>query len=313
MKQLFLPLIAVGCALFATVSIIRTRPVREATEPPVAPPKTSFQQTVAAVGLVESSSENILVGSHLSGVVAELLVKAGDSVAPGAPLFRIDSRHLQADLNLRRSQLAAAEARTATASTGLADAKDQLQRAEKLRGATVISDDELTRRRFAVEAAANRLTEAEAEVATNRATIGTVETEIERSTVTAPMDGTVLKIDLRPGEHVAAGGNAKMLLGRTSPLHLRVDIDEHEGWRVRPEAEATAHVRGNPKLKTELKFVRFEPYVVPKRSLTGDATERVDIRVLQAIYRLKASDLRVFVGQQMDVFIDGAAVVSASK
>lgn len=313
MKQFFLPLVATGCALFATVSMVRTRPVRETAEPPVAPPKTSFQQTVAAVGLVESSSENILVGSHLSGVVAELLVKAGDSVARGAPLFRIDSRHLQADLNLRRSQLAAAEARTATTRTGLADARDQLQRAEKLRGATVISEDELTRRKFAVEAAANRLAEAEAEVATNRATIEAVKTEIERSTVTAPMDGTVLKIDLRPGEHVAAGGHAKMILGRLSPLHLRVDIDEHEGWRVRPEAEAKAHVRGNPTLKTALKFVRFEPYVIPKRSLTGDATERVDIRVLQAIYRLEASDLRVFVGQQMDVFINGAEVVADSK
>lgn len=313
MKQLFLPLIAAGCALFATVSIVRTQPVREATEPPVAPPKTSFQQTVAAVGLVESSSENISVGSHLSGVVAEVLVKAGDSVQSGAPLFRIDSRHLQADLKLRRSQLTSAEARVATARTGLADAKDQLQRAEKLRGDTVISEDELTRRKFAVEASANRLAEAEAEVATTRAAIGTVETEIDRSTVAAPMDATALKIDLRPGEHVTAGGTARIILGRTSPLHLRVDIDEHEGWRVRPEAAATAHVRGNPKLKSELKFVRFEPYVVPKRSLTGDATERVDTRVLQAIYRLEASDLRVFVGQQMDVFIDGAAVVAASK
>jgi hypothetical protein len=313
MKQLFLPLTAGVCALFATVSIVRTRPVREAAQPPLAPPKTSFQQTVAGVGLVESSSENILVGSHLSGVVAEMLVKPGDSVAPGAPLFRLDSRHLQAELNLRRTQFAAAEARAATARTGLADAKDQLQRADKLRGATVISDDELNRRRFAVEAAANRLAEAEAEVAINQATIGTVETELERATVTAPMEGTVLKVDLRPGEHVAAGGNARMILGRTSPLYLRVDIDEHEGWKVRPEAEAMAHVRGNPNLKSELKFVRFEPYISPKRSLTGDATERVDTRVLQAIYRLKASDLRVFVGQQMDVFIDGAAAVAVSN
>jgi hypothetical protein len=52
--------------------------------------------------------------------------------------------------------------------------------------------------------------------------------------------------------------------------------------------------------------VRFEPYVVPKRSLTGDSTERVDTRVLQIIYALDPAALPVFVGQLMDVFIEAA-------
>ncbi len=51
-------------------------------------------------------------------------------------------------------------------------------------------------------------------------------------------------------------------------------------------------------------FVRFEPYVVPKQSLTGDTTERVDTRVLQVIYNCDRGDMPIFVGQQMDVFID---------
>jgi len=40
--------------------------------------------------------------------------------------------------------------------------------------------------------------------------------------------------------------------------------------------------------------VRFEPYVVPKRSLTGDSTERVDTRVLQAIYSFDRGDLTIY-------------------
>jgi hypothetical protein len=95
-----------------------------------------------------------------------------------------------------------------------------------------------------------------------------------------------------------------VLLGRSKPLHVRVDVDEHEGWRVRPGAPATGHVRGNAELKTPLTFVRFEPFVVPKRSLTGDSTERVDTRVLQVIYRVDRDDLPLFVGQQVDVFIE---------
>jgi len=53
-----------------------------------------------------------------------------------------------------------------------------------------------------------------------------------------------------------------------------------------------------------LRFVRVEPYVVPKRSLTGDNTERVDTRVLQVIYEVADEDQPLFVGQQVDVFID---------
>jgi hypothetical protein len=53
-------------------------------------------------------------------------------------------------------------------------------------------------------------------------------------------------------------------------------------------------------------FVRVEPYVVPKKSLTGDNTERVDTRVLQVIYALDSKEQTFYVGQQMDVFIDAA-------
>src|SRR5258708_40357599 len=66
-------------------------------------------------------------------------------------------------------------------------------------------------------------------------------------------------------------------------------------------------------LTTPLKFVRFEPFVLPKKSLTGDSTERVDTRVLQVIYRVERDDLRLFVGQQMDVFIDAPLVSANSK
>jgi HlyD family secretion protein len=75
---------------------------------------------------------------------------------------------------------------------------------------------------------------------------------------------------------------------------------------VRTGAHAMGHVRGNADLKAPLQFVRFEPFVVPKRSLTGDSTERVDRRVLQIIYRVERDDVPLFVGQQLDVFIDAS-------
>ena len=145
-----------------------------------------------------------------------------------------------------------------------------------------------------------------ADVTAAEASVGVVTTDLERSTVTAPIEGTVLQVKLRAGEAVTAGPVTQpyLLLGNTSPLHLRVDVDEHEAWRVQPGTAAEAQVRGNAALRGVLRFVRFEPYVIPKASLTGAATERVDTRVLQIIYELDAPNMRLFPGQQMDVFIE---------
>ncbi|HMC21237.1 MAG TPA: secretion protein HlyD, partial [Thermoanaerobaculia bacterium] len=96
-----------------------------------------------------------------------------------------------------------------------------------------------------------------------------------------------------------------IILGNIKPLYVRVDVDEHEAARVHPDAAAVAALRGDASIRSPLRFVRIEPLVVPKRALTGDSSERVDTRVLQVLYELERSDPRFFVGQQMDVFIEG--------
>lgn len=97
-------------------------------------------------------------------------------------------------------------------------------------------------------------------------------------------------------------------LGDLDRLHIRVDIDENDAWRFKPETRAVAFLRGNRDLKAELVFVRTEPYVTPKTSLTGSSTERVDTRVLQVIYSFDRHVLPAYVGQQMDVFIEAPEV-----
>jgi hypothetical protein len=83
-----------------------------------------------------------------------------------------------------------------------------------------------------------------------------------------------------------------------------VDIDENDAWRVKPGAKAVAYVRGSSDLSTPAQFVRFEPLVIPKRSLTGNSAERVDTRVLQVLFAFPRDKLPVYVGQQMDVMIE---------
>lgn len=317
--RLFLPLLAAIVLGFSILSIIRSQPVRASAEPPVAPPVSSFKTRVAAVGLIEASSENISIGSHLSGITAEVLVKTGDAVKAGAPLFRLDTRHLEAQLAEAKGQVLSreaavrtAEAQVTTAKANQNEARLNFANAESLKDGRGLSTEEMTRRRTALDSAnANiavavaAVAAASADVTAAEATVGIVTTDLARSTVMAPIDGTVLQVKLRPGEAVAAGPVTQpyLLLGNISPLHVRVDVDEHEAWRVQPGTAAEAQVRGNAEIRGGLRFVRFEPYVIPKASLTGAATERVDTRVLQIIYELNAPGHRLFPGQQMDVFI----------
>jgi len=138
----------------------------------------------------------------------------------------------------------------------------------------------------------------DAEISRAEAEAQAARVEIDRLLIRAPADGNILQINIRPGEFGQGGvlPQPLMLLGDLNRLHVRVDIDENDAWRFHPSGKAVAFIRGNPKLKTELTFEYIEPYVVPKRSLTGDSTERVDTRVMQVIYSFPRTALNVYPG-----------------
>ena len=126
----------------------------------------------------------------------------------------------------------------------------------------------------------------------------------------APLAGTILRVDVRAGEYVGTPpGKSLVVLGDTTRAHVRVSIDEHDIGRFRPGVPATAHARGDTSRPLSLTFVRVVPFVEPKRMLTGQGDERVDTRVLQAIYSVAPSaDERsappLYMGQQLDVRIE---------
>jgi len=335
-----LSLAGIGVAAF---TVIRGN-TRLAAAPPVAAPATSpFETKLAGAGLVEAASENVSVGTPVPGLVVEVAVKQGQTVRAGDVLFQLDPRQLQAGRGVRAAevesaraelaQLAAlprpedlppARAQVAAARAALDEARARLELFEKVDDPRAVSLEEHARRRAAVESSTAQLERAEAELArlqagawapelalsrtelaAAEAALRALETELERLIVRAPIDGTVLKIGIRAGEFALSPARAPLLvLGDLSRLHVRIDLDESDAWRFRPGAPARAFVRGNPALGAALEFVRVDPYVVPKRSLTGDPLERVDTRVLQVLYAFDGRELPVYVGQQMDVYIE---------
>jgi HlyD family secretion protein len=154
---------------------------------------------------------------------------------------------------------------------------------------------------------------ARAAVAMAQAEVNQLRTQFDRHLVrtpqlldaSGPVELEVLQVNVRPGEAVDnATGKTLLLLGDVRRKHVRVDIDEHDLTRFRTDGAATGVLRGDGEAKFPLKFVRVEPFVLPKRSLTGDNTERVDTRVLQVLYEVTAGADRIYIGQQMDVFVE---------
>lgn len=341
-----LPVLAAMAAVFSVVSVKRMTPVHAEVAPPVDPPSAQFSNQVGAVGLVEASSENVAISVPVPGLVTQVYVQVGDAVRRGQPLFRLDDRDLRAELALRESnrdlavaklarmessprpeEIPPAEARVAEAKAQLADAETQLRLIESVKDRRAIKEEELQKRRRAVEAAKARVGQTEsalrlllagswkqdievtrAELRQAEAQVTRIKADIDRLTVAAPINGRLLQVKVRAGEYAQVGtlGQPLMLLGALGRLHIRADIDEKDAWRVRAGAKGVASVRGNAAIRFPLEFVRLEPYVIPKKSLTGDATERVDTRVLQAIYALPET-APVHPGQQMDLSIEGAS------
>jgi len=301
-----LPILAAAGFLFASYTVVSSNqpmPVAQAVAEPASAP---FKTFIAGSGIIEAKSENIAVGTPLSRLVTSVSVKVGDKVKAGTPLFYLDDRDTVAELLIKRADLVKAKADAGVAKAALSDSKSLNDLAEAVTDRRAISAEELLKRRNALAIAKAQLDSALAFVQQAEANLANTQTTLERLVVRAPVDSVVLQINVRPGEFAQAGAlnTALLVLGNLDQLHVRVDIDENDAWRFDKRGKAVAYLRGNRNFKTDLELAYVEPYVIPKKSLTGDSTERVDMRVLQALYSFNRDQLPVYVGQQMDVFIE---------
>jgi multidrug resistance efflux pump len=323
----------------------RTSQSAPLTTPPEDPARAPFEYVVAGSGVVEAQTENIALGAALPGLVLEVYVptrSVGQYVQAGTPLFRIDDRHLKAQLAVAEAELGSAKARLArleqqprpeelppslakvkAATAKMARLQDDFERAKRLIGTGAMAREEYMTRQLTYEAAIHEQAQAQAEydllkagawkpdlaiaaamVKESQAKVEQLKTEIRRAVVVAPVDGVVLQVNVRPGERInELDTKPLMVLGDTRIFHVRVDVDERDIPRFQPGAKAKAYPRGETSRELGLRFVRVEPFAVPKRALTGDNTERVDTRVLQVIYAIEPGQPPVYVGQQLDVFI----------
>ncbi|MBN9120159.1 MAG: efflux RND transporter periplasmic adaptor subunit [Planctomycetes bacterium] len=311
-----LPLIALGMLIFSVAHALSVQRPEPRTPPPVSPPQSPFGDTVAGAGMVEPSTEasgtgNIAVGSQLAGTVTRVAVRVGQEVRAGDPLFELDARLTEAELKVREATVAVTEAQVRVAEANLKAALDTYERAKQTRAGGASSEQDYVTAEQAHESGRAQLAQARANVQQARAQVAQSLTQLQILKIRAPVDGTVIQVNVRPGEYVATvAGQSLVLMGNLRPLHVRVNVDEEDLPRLKLAAPARAKIRGDlAQTEVPLTFVRLEPFIVPKTSLTGVNTERVDTRVVQVIFAVDPENplvqqKKVLVGQLVDVFID---------
>jgi HlyD family secretion protein len=138
---------------------------------------------------------------------------------------------------------------------------------------------------------------------------------LAKYTLVAPRDGLVLSINVTPGSFVSNQGaydqyteGATPVIALGSPqgwLNVRCYVDEILVPRLpKPSLmKAQMSVRGS-NAKILMQYVRVQPFVGPKIELADERTERVDVRVLPLIFRVKKPpDMNLYPGELVDVYI----------
>ncbi len=291
--------------IVGTILLVRQlSKVPPAPPPPTEPARSAFAESVAGTGIIEATRENVKIGAPKGGLIQKIFVQVGSRVKLGEPILLLDDREARAQLLTMETQLDAMRASWESEKVLLADSQDQFQRTENLAKQNVASVDERTRKQFALQSMEARVAKIAADIKAAEAQVELARTNLDILTIRAPRDGTILQVNVREGEYAGTTPTEPlMILGETDRLQIRTDVDEQNAPLVVPNEPAVAFLKGDTKNPIPLRFVRIEPYVVPKRSLTGDSTERVDTRVLQIIFEFDRPTTPVYVGQQMDVFI----------
>jgi HlyD family secretion protein len=308
-SRVILPIIAVIGIIGSIVYLMTSQPDTSLSNPKETPARTpqAQQQTgsIVGTGVTEPSSEVVDIAAHVPGVIAKVFVAPGDQVSAGQALLEIDSRNARAAVSEAAARAATARESIAAAKTSLRVAQNQYALYRQVDDTRAVSQQEVITRRDAVSDAQAQLAVAQAQARQADAQVAQARVELDRHIVRAPAAMEVLQVDTRAGEYAGTQGTASVLmkLGATRPLHVRLDIDENQIEKIAIGQPAVISARGDAKRQVTAAFVRAEPLIVPKRSLTNSATERVDVRVLQLIFALPEEGSQFFVGQQVDGFV----------
>jgi len=199
--------------------------------------RDTLQITVSATGHL-APTDQVQVGSELSGQVISVAADVNDQVTAGQVLATIDPSRFADAVKQSQAQLDAATGALALAQATLAQDKAQLARLENVRrlsGGKVPSDTELAAGQAEYKRAAANVASAHANVASAQASLSSNRTNLVKTVIRSPVGGVVLARQIEPGQTVAASFNTPTLFVIARDLtrmKLPVSVDEADVGEV---------------------------------------------------------------------------------
>ena len=206
---------------------------------------------VSATGNLQPTNQ-VDVGSELSGIVESVYVDDNDHVTKGEELAVLDLSKLQDAVARSRANLAAAEAQVQQAQATVVEARATLARFKevtRLSGGKVPSKTEMDTAEANLKRAEANVASARASVTQARAALQSDETNISKAHIRSPIDGVVLARKVEPGQTVAASFQAPVLFTLAEDLtkmELQVDVDEADVGQVQVGQKAVFAVDAWP-------------------------------------------------------------------
>lgn len=219
--------------------------------------------SVSATGKLAPTNQ-VTVGSQLSGLVVKVLVDVNDQVKAGQVLAEIDPEQIEDQIRQGQAQLAANRAQVEQARATLSESQAQLARLEdvaRLSGGKVPSKTELQAGRADMQRAAAALKTAQANVLAAEASLAQNQTQRARARIISPVSGVVLARQVDPGQTVASSFNTPTLFviaEDLSEMKLEVAIDEADVGTVKEGQSANFTVDAFPGQTFPAKITRVE-------------------------------------------------------
>lgn len=275
--------------------------------PPLALNYNPYPNAVYAIGVVESNQptgSNIEIFPSVAGTITSIAVTSGQKVSKDTPLFKIDDSIQQA---LVATDLANVQLQRAN----LKNVTDQLQKLAKSyqvnpRSVSKINLDDA---KNAVKAATETLNGALKQYAADNA-------QLAKYTITAPTDGTVIRIAAAPGNYASPQGTFDLYTRQQTPpiimvasspqLIVRCYVNELLVPRLPINAPLTAtlFVRGGNQPGIPLTYLNIQPFTQPALQLSALLSPRNDFRALPIQFTFQPPKSQtIYPGQFVDIYI----------
>jgi HlyD family secretion protein len=242
--------------------------------------------TVTASGQVEPRTK-VDVAADISGRIIRLDVKEGQMVKKGQFLLQIDPSTYQAGVERASAALASSKAQLAQAKANLEQAQNNYNRSAQIREANkaLVSDEQLEQLRTAVEVNQALYNAAVHGVDQAQAALRDAQSQLDKTTIVAPMSGRITRLAVEQGETAVPGTFNKdaatlLTISDMGVLETTVKVDETDVARIAVGDSAAIEIDAFPDTTFVGKVVDIANSSVQNPAAAAGATDQaVDYEV----------------------------------